>query len=73
MLTEEQVKVKVKDNAGERFVLTVARNGQILSTTTNVDKAVALDKQTVDNIYVYTQKYNDKYENRKNKLSLEVV
>lgn len=57
MLIEKPLTVKI-DN--KRFVLTVARNGQPLSSTTNPKRAEKFTKRQLDAMINWAQRYNDK-------------
>lgn len=73
-LEEKQVRVKLRTGDNERYVLSVARTGLILSTTKNIDKAKFLSKMEVDAMSNFAQRYNEKEALRpKDKLHLTAV
>lgn len=74
MLEEKQVRVKLTTGDNQRYVLTVARSGLILSTTRNLDRAKFLSKMEVDAMSNFAQRYNEKEALKpSDKLRLETV
>ena len=74
MLIEKPVRVKLRKQGEvvERYAATVARDGQILSSSRNVKRSALLTKKQVDASIDWAQRYNDKQRNKDEVLVLTV-
>lgn len=67
-------KIRLKSTSDEvwRYALTVARNGRVMSSTTDASRGASFEDKEVKNVGPFYEKKNEAVKNKEDKVLVEV-